>query len=80
MIQTIPSSNTDSSVKKEVQAKWLLELCEEHVKKFVFNADELRSLVDQTVELHEARKEDGHWRCRANGCEATYVYHSNRVR
>ena len=70
----------DSSVRKEVQAKWLLELCEEHVRKFVFHADELRSLVDQTVELQEARKDDGQWRCRADVCEATFVYHSNRVR
>ena len=70
----------DSSVCKATQAKWLLEICEEHVKKFIFNADELNALVDQTKELQEAHKQEGKWRCRAEGCMATYVYHSSRVR
>ena len=70
----------DSNVQKETQAKWLLEICEEHVKKFLFNADELSTLVEQTKDLQEAHKQEGRWKCRAEGCIATYVYHSGRVR
>ena len=40
----------DSSISKTTRAKWLLEICEEHVKKYVFNADELTSLVAQITE------------------------------
>lgn len=50
------------------------------MKKFVFNADELSTLVEQTKELQEAHKHEGRWKCRAEGCIATYVYHSGRVR
>ena len=70
----------DSSVQKETQARWLIEICEEHVKKFVFNAHELSILVEQTAELQDANKQEGRWKCRAEGCMATYAYHSSRVR
>ncbi|KAL9977212.1 hypothetical protein ACROYT_G014591 [Oculina patagonica] len=50
----------DSSVQKETQAKWLLEICEEHVKKFVLNADaDLSTLVKQKKELQEPNKLEG---------------------
>lgn len=70
----------DSSVQKETQARWLIEICEEHVKKFVCNGDELSILVEQTAELQDTNKQEGGWKCRAEGCMATYVYHSSRVR
>ena len=70
----------ESSVQKETQARWLIEICEEHVKKFVFNADGLSILVEQTAELQDANKQEGRWKCRAEGCMATYVYHSSRVK
>ena len=68
----------DSTVSQTTQGKWLLQLCEDHIKKFVFNADEMTSLVEQTEELQQA--EAGGWRCRAQGCGAIYAYHSGRVR
>ena len=49
----------ESSVQKETQARWLIEICEEHVKKFVFNADGLSILVEQTAELQDANKQEG---------------------
>lgn len=67
----------DSTVSQTTQGKWLLQVCEDHIKKFVFNADEMTSLVEQTAELQQA--EAGRWRCRAQGCEAIYAYHSGRV-
>ena len=68
----------DSTVSQTTQGKWLLQVCEDHIKKFVFNADEMTSLIEQTAELQQA--EASRWRCRAQGCEAIYAYHSGRVR
>lgn len=70
----------DSTVPKHVQAKWLLEICENCLKKFVFNAGEIESLVTQSTELQQAQREAGRWKCRHEGCQATYVLHSSRVR
>ena len=50
------------------------------MKKFLINADELSTLVEQTKEFQEAHKQEGRWKCRAEDCIATYVYHSSRVR
>ena len=69
----------DSSVSKTTRAKWLLEICEEHVQKYVFNADELTSLAAQTTEL-EAANQGGRLTCRADNCNMNYAYHSGRVR
>ena len=69
----------DASVSKQTRAKWLLEVCEEHIKKYVFNTDELSSLVMQTTEL-EAVNNDSRWTCRADNCNMNYAYHSGRVR
>ena len=68
----------DSSISKTTRAKWLLEICEEHVKKYVFNADELTSLVAQTTELEAANQYD-RWTCRADDCNMSCAYHSGRV-
>ena len=35
----------ESSISKTTRAKWLLEICEEQVKKYVFNAEVLASLI-----------------------------------
>ena len=48
----------DSTLSKQLRATWLLEICEEHVKKYVFNTDELSSLVTQTTELEAALSHD----------------------
>ena len=67
------------TVSKQTRAMWLLEVCEEHVKKFVFNKDGLTSLVAQTTEL-EAVNQQSRWTCRADDCVMSYAYHSGRVR
>ena len=68
----------DSTVPGPTQGKWLLDICKEHVKRFVFNTDEMSTLVEQTDQLQQA--ENGRWICRAEGCEASYKFHSGRVR
>ncbi len=70
----------DASISKQTRAKWLLEICEEHVKKYVFNTDDLTSLVTQTTELEMALNQDSNWACRADGCDRIYALHSGRVR
>ena len=69
----------DKSVSKQTRAKWLLQVCEEYVKKFIFNKDELVSVVGQTTEL-ESVNQQSRWTCRADDCNASYAYHSGRVR
>lgn len=41
----------DLTVFQTIQGKWLLQVCEDHIKKFVFNADEMTGLVEQTAQL-----------------------------
>ena len=62
-----------------VKAKWLLDLCKDCVKRFVFDSDEIDTLVQQTSELEEAHRQTG-WKCRAPDCHANFAYHSGRVR
>ena len=69
----------DGSVSKKTKGKWLLEICEDHVKRFVFHTDELTCLINQTSELEKASQQT-RWGCRADGCDATYTFHSGRVR
>ena len=66
-------------VSKQTRAKWLLEICEDHVKKFVFDTDKVSQLVAQTTEL-EGVDQESRWVCRAPDCNRTYAYHSGRVR
>ena len=70
----------DATVSKQIRDKWLLEICEELVKKFVFNTDELTSLVAQTTELEVAINQDSGWMCRADSCGRIFALHSGRVR
>lgn len=69
----------DESVSKQTRAKWLIEVCEEHVRKYVFNTDEMTLLVAQTTELKGVDQES-RWKCHAADCNRTYAYHSGRVR
>ena len=69
----------EKSVSKQTRAKWLLEICEEHVKKFVFNTDAISKLVAKTTELGGVDRES-RWVCRSSDCDRTYAYHSGRVR
>ena len=59
----------DTTVSKTLRATWLLELCEEHVKKYSFNRNELTSLITVTTELDTALNNDSCWTCRADSCE-----------
>ena len=69
----------DKSVSKQTRDKWLLEVCEEYVQKFVLNKDELISLVGQTTELESVNLQSRWTRC-VDDCNASYAYHSGRVR
>ena len=69
----------EKSVSKQTRAKWLQEICEEHVKKFVFNTDDISKLVAQTTELGGVDQES-RWVCRASDCNRTYAFHSGRGR
>ena len=69
----------EKTVSKQTRAKCLLEICEEHVKTFVFSTDEISKLVAQTTELEEVDQES-RWMCRAPDCNRTYAFHSGRVR
>ena len=70
----------DTTLSKTLRATWLLEICEEHVKKYVFNTDKLTSLITQTTELDTALNNGSRWTCRADNCEMDFAYHSERVR
>ena len=69
-----------SSLSKQTRANWLLEVCKEHVKKYVFNTDELTSLIKQRTELEVGLNQDSRWKCRADDCDRTYAHHSGRIR
>lgn len=68
----------DNSVAKMVQQKWLLELCESLIEHYVLSQTSVVGLVGQMESLDEARNPP--FVCRAEGCDASYVYHSGRVR
>jgi len=63
-----------------MNTKWLQEICKEHVRKFLFSANEVTTLVAQTTELQRAQSGDSRSGCRADGCNAAYAYHSAGVR
>lgn len=68
----------DDSVSKTIKAKWLLELCESFIDKYIFASGDVTCLVQQTQELDLATL--GHYNCRVDGCDKAFVYHSGRVR
>ena len=67
----------DETVTNETQGKWLLEICEKFVDKYIFDGH-IDSLVQQTHQLELAST--GHYSCRVEGCDKVYLYHSARVR
>ena len=68
----------DKTVSKTTRQKWLLELCEQLVQKYMFGESEVQSLVEQTQTLQDATRQP--FKCRATDCQATYAHHSRRVR
>ena len=68
----------DRSVSNETRQKWLLDLCEQLVTKFVFGESAIQTLVEQTQTLQDVSSQP--IICRAEDCQATYVHHSKRVR
>ena len=68
----------DDSVCKATQGKWLLNLCESFIDKYVFGSENIECLVQQTHELELASL--GRHECRVEGCDKVFVYHSGRVR
>jgi len=69
----MPSKNSD----KRTKVNWLLDLCKDHVKKYVARS-EVSSLVQQTHDLENASEE--RFPCRYQGCDKSYTFHSRRVR
>jgi len=67
---TLPDANEDRS-------KWLLETCHTFVTEYVFQSG-ISGIVSKTSELQQKTKPP--FKCRANFCEKTYVFHSARVR
>ena len=65
----------DESQKKSIQGKWLLDICCDFVREYVFQSLEV---VNETVELEE--KSNPPFRCRVENCNKCYVSHSVRVR
>lgn len=58
--------------------KWLLEMCEQLVERFVFHATDVQAIVDQTQELQLSNR--GVFTRREDGCTQEFVCHSGRVR
>ena len=63
---------------KEDKKAWLFNQIEEYLEQFVFDASTLPDITEQVQRL-EKNEKDRH-RCRAAGCEFSYVLHSGRVR
>ena len=64
---------------KASRGKWLIEICQQLVKKSVFDIREINALVDQTQQLNNALRE-APFKCRFESCDRTYALHSGRVR
>ena len=64
---------------KASRGKWLIETCQQLVKKFVFDIREINALVDQTQQLDNALQ-DAPFKCRFESCDRTYALHPGRVR
>lgn len=64
---------------KASRRKWLIEICQQLVKKSVFDIREINALVDQTQQLNNALRE-APFKCRFESCDRTYALHSGRVR
>lgn len=68
----------DKTESKETKKIWLLDKCKSFVNKFVFDAEDIDCLIQQTHELQLASL--GKYKCRAKECDKVYIYHSARVR
>ena len=69
----------DMSELKASRGKWLIEICQQLVKKFVFDIREVNALVGQTQQLDNAMCEAHFKRC-FESCDRTDAYHSGRAR
>jgi hypothetical protein len=66
------------SIPKEDRRKWLLELCVQHVNKFLLNF-QVDPLLQQMQYLHN-EVSSHEFLCRVEGCTMKYVHHSMRVK
>ena len=75
----------DQNVAKEMQRKWLMEICVCLVETYVMSSDDVNTLVQKVKEFQEQCQEvdtnrsSGYF-CRIIGCGVKYVSHSNRVK
>ena len=69
----------DAIVPKETQQKWLLEICEKLVEKYILPSTEnFLCIVEQAQELQEGCNVT--YMCRYDACSQTFAFHSGRVR
>jgi hypothetical protein len=68
----------DDSVSKSIKGKWLLDMCSDFVREYVFQSEKVLDIVNKTAELDEKMKSP--FACRADGCNKSYLSHSARVR
>jgi hypothetical protein len=66
----------DDHAPAEMRKLWLLDLCQKYADTYL-GFDNVNALVDQVVQ--DNTKSDG-FTCRADDCQAKYVYHSRRVK
>lgn len=69
---------TDSSVPKNIQRKWLIELCMRYIREYVMPNKEVESIVQHVQELEDDNSSG--FTCRISGCKKKFVGHSSRVR
>ena len=75
----------DKNVTKDIQRKWLMEICRRYVEEYVMQSDEVDRLVQRIGNFQEQLQEMDASRitgfaCRVTRCEMKYVSHSNRVK
>jgi hypothetical protein len=73
-ICTIP----DNTTPKDTRRKWLLDLYQSFVAKYVFESTRFVGFAEQTTELQQVA--GGPFNCREQNCERVSAYHSGRVK
>ena len=68
----------DSDMDKSLRMKWFQDICEKFVDRYVFDTEDVDKLVKQ---VHQHRLASlGKYKCRLDGCDKEFVYHSKRVK
>lgn len=68
----------DLSMGKKTKGKWLLDLCESFIDRYVFDSEHIDNLVQQMHQLEFASL--GKHNCILKEWDKVFVYHSGRIR